>query len=112
VTKLLLGNERPTRREAWAIKQSILLNNTLFCDACFFSGKLRQGSRDEGDIQMNDPTVPAHDRYVQAIYNEGGTLQFSFDFPVYEAANMQLSVNDVQWAFTADSSVVIVDNSR
>jgi hypothetical protein len=60
---------------------------------------------------MNDPTIPANDRYVRAIYNTGGTLQFAFDFPVYEASSVELYVNNVQWAFTEDYSVTIVNNS-
>jgi hypothetical protein len=60
---------------------------------------------------MNDPTLPANDRYVRAIYNAGGTLQFSFDFSAYEASDVEVYIDNVQWAFTEDYSVTLVDNS-
>jgi hypothetical protein len=53
---------------------------------------------------MDTPTLPAEDRYIQAIYVAGKT-SYDFDFPVYDAASVQLYADNELWAFPVDYSV-------
>jgi hypothetical protein len=53
---------------------------------------------------MDTPTLPAEDRYIQAIAADG-KLVYEFDFPAYDAASVQLYVDNELWTFPADYSV-------
>ncbi|MDR1456654.1 MAG: hypothetical protein LBI34_01175 [Puniceicoccales bacterium] len=92
-----------------AARGAILLNQTLAQAPAaakgFDDGVLNRATM--LDTLVSAGTAPAEDRYIQAVYHEGGTLQFTFDFPVYEAASVELYVDNQQWSFTEDYSVVI-----
>jgi hypothetical protein len=60
---------------------------------------------------MDNPTlISANDRYIQAVYVEGHAV-YNFDFPVYDAASVQLFVNNVLWKFTEDYAVTVETNA-
>jgi hypothetical protein len=62
-------------------------------------------------MATDNPTlISANDRYVQAVYHAGGTLQFAFDFPVYAPSSVQLFVDNALWKFTEDYTVTVVEN--
>jgi hypothetical protein len=52
---------------------------------------------------MDNPLLPANDRYLQAIYD--GSPIYSFDFPVYDGASVALYVAGERWSFPTDYSV-------
>jgi hypothetical protein len=57
---------------------------------------------------MDTPTLPAEDRYVQAIYVADKT-SYDFDFPAYDPASVQLYVDNELWTFPVDYSVQLND---
>jgi hypothetical protein len=55
---------------------------------------------------MDDPTIPANDRFVQYAYT-GGSLVFNYDFPVYAPASVAVYLGDTRLPFPVDYTVTI-----
>jgi microcystin-dependent protein len=55
---------------------------------------------------MDDPTIPANDRFVQYEYG-GGSSTFSYDFPVHAASSVDVYVNGTQLMFSQDYGVTV-----
>jgi hypothetical protein len=55
---------------------------------------------------MDDPTIPANDRFIQYIYN-GGSLTFNYDFPVYTPSSVAVYVDDRRLSFPSEYTVTI-----
>jgi hypothetical protein len=55
---------------------------------------------------MDDPTIPANDRFLQYTYT-GGSLVFNYDFPVYAPGSVAVFIDDTRLAFPMDYTVTI-----